>query len=234
MDAYELDQRLLGLGFTVKPGTLRSWTSQGIITGPERYFQDKPEGKGRYVGRRADWPEETVEDVAAYLTLKKLQRQQHRKGSAKSEQPLHWIPKPLIPWVPKLRKFAKVWYETPFICTSLKGKVADDLRTYLASIGVQCYVMFMEFDPLMIWLLTVEKVRHKWPLDKPANVLFLWDIPPEVFKPAMTLEEAIELHLPAMHPTVEVSDAESGEDNFAYAGKMWIDESADFIKMANR
>jgi hypothetical protein len=112
--------------------------------------------------------------------------------------------------------------------------VSEDLRDYLAGIGVRCYVMHMEFPFLMIWLQTIEKVRHKWPLDKPATVLFIWDIPPEVYKPAMTLEEAQELHLPAMRPTVHVYNSESGEDDFVYRGKMWIDENAEWIKLANR
>ncbi|MEI7827895.1 MAG: hypothetical protein WCI87_08915 [Euryarchaeota archaeon] len=73
MNADELQHRLQGLGLNVKPGTLRRWAADGVITGPRRYFRDKPNGEGRYVGRLADWPDVTVEDVAAYLTLKEWQ-----------------------------------------------------------------------------------------------------------------------------------------------------------------
>ncbi|MEI7827896.1 MAG: hypothetical protein WCI87_08920 [Euryarchaeota archaeon] len=112
--------------------------------------------------------------------------------------------------------------------------VSDDLRDYLASIGVHCYVIHMEFSFLMIWLQTVEKVRHKWPLDKPATILFVWDIPPEKYKPAVTLEEAIELHLPAMNPTVHVFHSGSGEDDFACGGQIEISENEEHRKRLNR
>jgi hypothetical protein len=85
---------------------------------------------------------------------------------------------------------------------------------------------------LEIWLRTVEKVRHNWPLDKPATVLFIWGIPSEIYKPAVTLEEALQLRLPAMQPTVQVYN--SAEDSVKYRGRMEMTEDEEYMKFANR
>jgi hypothetical protein len=222
MNANDLDQRLLGLGFTVKRGTLRSWAAQGIITGPRRYFRDKPAGQGRYAGRMADWPEATVEDVAAYLTLKEWQLRQPRKRGEKLVL--------LKPWMPLLRDQVKSWYETPFWCTGLHGMAySKELQDYLSDAGVHCYIMDFTFGFFFSWLPTIEKVRHNWPLEKPATIVYVWDIPPEKFKPVMTLEEAQQLQLPAMHPNVQIYN--STEDSLAWNGKMEISDNAEWKRV---
>lgn len=173
----------------------------------------------------ADWPEATVEDVAAYLTLKKWQQQQPRKRGEKLVS--------LKPWMPRLRDQVKSWYDSPFLCTSLHGMAySKELQEYLADAGVHCYIMDFTFGFFFSWLPTIEKVRHNWSLERPATIVYCWGIPPEIYKPVMTLEEAQKLHLPAMHPTVQIYNSQ--EDGLAWSGKMEISENMQYIKLANR
>ena len=219
MHADELDERLQALGFPVKRGTLRRWAADGVIAGPQRYFREKADGQGRRAGRMADWPEATVEDTVAYLRLKERHKNEPVQKS----------------WIPQLRAQAASWYETPFWCTGYSGMAySKELQDFLKQAGVHCFIIDFTFGLLIDnWLPTIEKVRHSRPIDKPAKVVYVWDIPREGYKAAMTLEEAQQLNLPAMRPSVEMYDAVE-EDVFEWIGKIQISEDEESRRLANR
>ena len=218
MNAEELDKRLKDLGFSVKPGTIRRWAAEGYITGPKRYFRPNPQGGSKYLpGRMGDWPETTVEEIAAYLVLNKQYKAQQAKGLKAIK------PKPLLP---QLRARAREWYNTRFICFGpLSGHGnREQLRQFFEQEHIPCFVPDITFGFLQTWLTTVEKVRNGWPIDKPATVVFTWSLPrtSEGYKLEVTLEEAKQLNLPSEQPAVLLYEAEGATDSFYVNGKAMI------------
>jgi len=106
---------------------------------------------------------------------------------------------------------------------------SKELQDFFAHAGVHCFIIDFTFGWLhSSWLPTIEKIRHNWPLDCPATIVYWWDVPLESYKPAMTLKEAQKLNLPAMHPTVEIHDSADKKDGVDWHGKIEISEDIEW------
>lgn len=147
MNIEEIITRLHTLGVDIPPGTLRRWAAEGLISAPQR--TQNPHGRGRL----SDWPETTVEEAAACWALRHFNTR--------------WAT-PTVDAIKRTRRLVGKLRETPF----------DILKAGLKPDGNRAMFFFSyELHPLIVlWVTTVEKARHGWPIQKPAQVTFAWTI----------------------------------------------------------
>jgi len=163
----ELIAGLNELGACVKQGTVWSWSSKGIIGPPTRSGQ-----KGRR-GRFTEWPSSTLETAAAYWSFVHATKKHDAFGT-------HFA---ATKYVPAIKDTVAQIYASNLWCTS---QIVWGLLEPYEEIRSACVYPGRLFGPsaarsvvvLLIpsWILGLEKARHGWNLDSPAEVHFTWPV----------------------------------------------------------
>jgi hypothetical protein len=155
MEFEELQVRLRQIDVVVKDGTLRRWATTKLIAGPERF------SKSGTQGQFWDWPEEAVEDAAAVWALKNLDT--------------YWA-NPNHNAIRRVKHKAKELHELYTKHLTLDKLAGDEYRKDVTPKG-ETGTFFHSYDlhPLLIiWITTIEKVRHKVAIKENRLVTFCW------------------------------------------------------------
>ncbi len=141
MNIESVKDKLRALGVTIPTGTIRRWSAEGLIPPPLRV--QNPDGRGWL----SDWPEATVEEAAAVWAVRHLNTK---------------VAAPTVDVIKEVKRLVPQVYEAPW-----------ELRTWaVAPDGKRgIYLGSAELHPhLLLWVITIEKVRRNWPIVKPARV----------------------------------------------------------------
>jgi len=155
MEFEELQVRLRQVGVVVKDGTLRRWATTDLIDGPKRF------SKQRRRGQFWDWPEQSVEDAAAVWALKNLDT--------------YWA-NPNHDTIRRVKNKAKELHELYTRHLTLDKLQGDEYRKDVTPEGeTGTFVHSYDLHPLIIlWIITVEKVRHKAAVEEKRLLTFCW------------------------------------------------------------
>ncbi len=173
MDTGELVAELEKiLGVKIPRGTLRRWASEELISGPTPYGR-----KGQRGGCYYSWPIEAFEDAAVVYTLRNrdLLWGKTIRGwptTKKGKEKTTVSTKMLL----EAKKMVKHLYasidegliehtELVDIKYSKKDKLDRMGRRRLGGVTQPVYV---------VWVTTLEKIRHNKPLAEPLKVVFHW------------------------------------------------------------
>ncbi len=141
MNIESVTDKLRALGLMIPAGTIRRWSAEGLIPPPLRV--QNPDGRGWL----SDWPEATVEEAAAVWAVRHLNTK---------------VAAPTVDVIKEVKRLVPQVYEAPW-----------ELRTWaVAPDGKRgIYLGSAELHPhLLLWVITIEKVRRNWPIVKPARV----------------------------------------------------------------
>ena len=145
MNIEAITQKLRALGVTVPAGTIRRWSAEGLVPAPQRV--QNPAGRGRL----SDWPEATVEEAAAVWALRHLNTK---------------VAAPTVDVITRVKRLVPQVYDAPWELRAWAITPDGRRGIYLAS---------AELHPhLVLWVITLEKVRHGWPIVKPARLTVVW------------------------------------------------------------
>jgi len=155
----ELSSRLEELGIVIPGGTIRRWRWQGLIEGPEARWKGPHGGRGRFM----EWPERTVEDIAAMWAVRR-DGSQALPPSAKRIEQIKSVVQNFYRWpiaTYKLPPFtlAGPMRGTTLKCSDIKMRFAEDERLH---------------QLVVKWIIAVEKAKRLWPMSEPARVVFHW------------------------------------------------------------
>ena len=206
------------LGVKIPPGTLRRWTSEGLIFKPELEIAENGE-------RCWVWPPETVEDAAVIYTL--------RSGE------LPWG-KTTKGW-PRTKKGTesttiktKSLLETKKMVQHLYASANKDILEFtdfndlfhLKPIKFPREgVMFggYEMHPIFVtWVTTLEKIRRNKPLSEPLKVVFNWRV--------HVVHEDGRESFKCKYDEVTVEHCESWEDDAVHFSIKYTTEAAEAVK----
>lgn len=145
MHIEDITTALAALGLEIPAGTIRRWAAEGLIPAPLRV--QNPVGRGRL----SDWPDAAVEESACVWALRHLNTK---------------VATPTVAVIRKVKELVPVVYDAPWELR-VWGVARDGRR------GI--YLWSPELHPhLMLWVITREKARHRWPIIKPALVTMVW------------------------------------------------------------
>ena len=155
MNFREVQLRLNQLGVVIKDGTLKRWATVKLIAGPVRDSQP-----GRR-GARWIWPEEAIEDAAAVWALWHLETYLARHSRETIE---------------RVKYEAKELHQKYTDNLRLEGLPGDEFRKAYDPKGVKgTYLLSYMLHPLVIlWITSIEKVRHNVPIRQNRKVIFDW------------------------------------------------------------
>lgn len=149
MRLEQIQDKLKELGIEKPLGTLRRWASEGLVPSPNKY--QNPNGRGQL----SDWPEEFIWEAAAVEVIKKYKF----KWSKSTPEAIK-----------EARRIAK----------EIVSKIENPKYTLPASSGSDSsgqegyFIHSKELQELILmWIITVEKVKQGWPIEKPAKVRFI-------------------------------------------------------------
>jgi hypothetical protein len=155
MDHENLTKQLNDVGLDQKKlprSTLRNWAREGLIPKPTPY--SKPGKQGRF----RDWPDETVGEAAAVWVLRHLNKDRS---------------------LPTASMVKRVKFEAE----KIHEKTRNDVL-FIDAIFQRCfdpkgaegsYLKAYDLDPyIKLWIIAIEKVRHKKLVVDPAKIVFSW------------------------------------------------------------
>ncbi len=145
MNIVDVTDKLRTLGVTIPAGTIRRWSAEGLLPAPQRV--QNPAGRGRL----SDWPDATVEEAAAVWALRHLNTK---------------VAAPTVDVIVQVKRLVSLVYDAPWELRTWAVAPDGKRGIYLGSPALHPH--------LLLWVITVEKVRHYWPIVKPARVTMVW------------------------------------------------------------
>jgi|GEM_PF-1525690 len=140
------------LGFELPEGTLRRWAAEGVISAPQR----RSMGRG---GSFSHWGGDVPAEAAGVYVL--------RGGEKRRKTPRATV-------IKKIQEVAFGIYTHPFVVLSLADDTPDEEDPHLEAVTFELECPPYAEPFLLPYLIATEKARHRWPLERPAIVLFEW------------------------------------------------------------
>lgn len=195
MDTDELVAKLETiLDVRIPKGTLRRWAWEGLVSGPTPYGR-----KGQRGGRFVSWPPETVENAAVIYTLRNeniplasIETRGTPRASGRNKDKKTIPTKTLLASKAKVDSFYASLDEAskggrPFAMSPLlvpanplylSGSAVIKFRRVQKKQGTnKTGTVFGDArmqNLIIMWIATLEKIRHGKPLDSPVAVVFNW------------------------------------------------------------
>jgi hypothetical protein len=159
MNFDELTARLDKLGISIPGGTIRRWSWQGFIEGPEATWKGPHGGRGRFM----EWSERAVEEVAAVWAVGH-NGLHARTPSVKMIEQIKNVVQRFYAWPTAVYTLPPIILAGPMRLTTLK----------LSSVKMQLTEDEQLHHLVVRWVIAIEKAKRQWPMATPARVVFRW------------------------------------------------------------